>query len=165
MRLIELTEEAKKKEPDGTYAGINFDDETIKTFEKFVKDNDIPNPNKKWHTTLLYSRKYLPDYKPNEKYDSPLTGKPDKFVIWPSQEGDSNILVLVYKCPELVKRHNRLMDEHDATFDFDEYTPHVTFSYDAGDLKPASLPKFPKDIKIIGEYTEDLNLSWAEDNA
>jgi len=65
MRLIDLISE-DKKENKGSYAAIRFNKDTIDGIKKYIKENDIPNHTKfdKMHTTLLYSRKYLPEYKP-----------------------------------------------------------------------------------------------------
>lgn len=169
MRLIDLME---KKEQKGTYAGIRFADDTVKQLRKFAKDHNIPNrvPHKKFHTTVLYSRKYLPDYKPAGEYEEAMVGKPKAFEIWPSQPDDdgnkSHCLVLTYDCPALVKRHEDLMDEHKATYDFPDYKPHVTLSYDVGegyDLDKLKVSDID-DLKIANEYSEELNLDWAKNN-
>lgn len=169
MRLIDLIEE--KEEAKGSYAAVNFNKETIDGIKKYIKENDIPNHTKfdKMHTTLLYSRKYLPDYKPQGKLDKPMIGKGKGFEVWDSQPDDdghvAKCLVMCYDCPELVKRHKELMKEHGAAYDFDEYKPHITFSYDIGDLDHDELPKFSGKIEIVEEYGEDLEQDWATDNS
>lgn len=171
MKLAELLMEQDKP---GTYAGVHFDQETIDKIIKYVKDNRIPDPvpRGKLHTTLLYSRKHLPKYKAQGKLDTPLTGVPDELVVWETNgkernEPTSRCLILKYKCPALVKRHDTLMDLHDATYDFPDYIPHVTLSYDIGDMEIEDLPD-PKTIidklVIIEEYQESLNLSWAKEH-
>lgn len=168
MKLEELQESKKPKK--GTYAGVNFSDATIKAVHQYAVDNKIPKALKpeKYHTTVLYSRKYLPNYKPAGTFEKPLVGKFTGFDIWKSSpdknEDPTNCLVMEFDCPELTKRHNDLMDEHDATYDFDEYKTHITLSYDVGDLTVDSLPKFKDNIDIVSEYHEDLNLNWAEEN-
>lgn len=166
---MKLNEIATKK-PDGSYAGVKFSDKTNKAIAKYITDNKIPNSVQegKLHTTLLYSRKYLENYTPPGDLDKAMMGKPTRFEKWPSQpDEDGNVamcLVLCYDCDDLVNRHKSLMDEHNATYDFDEYKPHVTFSYDVGSLQCKDLPKFSNDIEIVNEYGEDLNLNWAKDN-
>jgi len=170
MKLIDLVEE-KDDSKKGTYAGVRFSKETIDGIKEYIKDNDIPNHTKfhKMHTTLLYSREYCPDYVPAGKFEEAMHGKPEEFEVWDSQPDDDDhvakCLVMRYTCPELVKRHKTLMDEHNATYDFDEYKPHVTFSYDIGDMKIKDLPKFKGKIELVEEYGEDLNLDWAKDNS
>lgn len=168
MKLTEILAEAKEKK--GTYAGTYFDNDTVTAVKKYIDDNNIPKPVSadKLHTTLLYSRKYLPDYEPAGEYDEPLEGKPLELVVWKTQGDENtepaNCLVLKYDCPELVARHKQLMKDHGATFDYDEYTPHITLSYDIGDMDINDLPDVKKAIPRIGvakEYGEDLKLDWA----
>ncbi len=158
-----------KVDKKGTYAGVRFSEGTKRAIEGYIKDNKIPNgivPSK-MHTTLLYSRKHLPDYNPTGKYDKPLIGTPTTFDVWKSSNEDGNdtsCLVLEYDCPELVKRHKFLMDEHEATYDYPKYKTHITLSYDIGDMNIKDLPKFTDDIEIESEYKEDLDLSWSQNN-
>ena len=167
MRLIDLFE---KKEKKGTYAGVHFSKKTIDAIKKYVKDNEIPNPLKadKLHSTVLYSKKYLPEFEAAGKLEEPLIGKPTKFEKWPSQpDSDGNVamcLVLKFDCEDLVKRHEFLMKQHGGTYDFDEFKPHITFSYDVADLQCKDLPVFSENIEIVEEYGEDLNLDWAKKN-
>ena len=166
-----LKEEATK----GSYAAVNFSKATVKRLVKFCVDNNIPNPLKphKFHTTLLYSRKYLPDYEAQGALDEPWVGKPFRFDVWktqPKKDGGepSRCLVLIYKCKELEARHKKLMSDHDATYDYDNYHSHVTLSYDIGTMKIAGLVDKIGDIgniEIVEEYGEDLQLDWSIDAA
>jgi len=167
MRLTEL----KNNKKPGTYAAVQFDDTTVEKLQEFMKNNNIPNKitPKKMHCTLLFSQKHLPNYKPLGKLDPPLEGKPSKFEVWqsqPDENGDkANCLILGFDCKDLVNRHLKLMDEHDATFDYDEFKPHVTLSYDIGDMKIDELPKGPDvvdKILINNEYGNDLDPNWAK---
>lgn len=157
MRLNEI-----KSNPDGTYAGVRFSPKTRDALSKYTTDNNIPHaldPNK-LHTTLLYSRRHLPNYQPAGRYDPLLSGTPTHLEKWPSQPDEngnvSMCLVLRYDCPELVDRHHDLMDNHEAIFDFSEFKPHITLSYDVGGLKCADLPPFEEELEIAEEYGEDL---------
>lgn len=155
MKLSDVIENENKL--PGSYAGVRFDKRTVNALEKYIKDNNIPNPNDNWHTTLLYSRKHLPHYKPDEKYKKPMVGTPMALEVWKSQSG-KNVLVVNYSCPTLYQRHHKLMQQHGATYDFDEYKPHVTLSYDVGDdFDVDGLPEFKRQLKIVGEYYEDLD--------
>lgn len=163
MKIEELLEKKEK----GTYAGAHFSQQTMDDVEKYIKNNKIPNPidAKKLHITILYSRKFLPDYKPAGEYEKPLGGKPVGFEVWKGTDKDgeknANCLVQKFDCPELHKRHKELMDEHDATYDYDEYKTHFTLSYDIGDFDISDLPPYDGEIKIVDEYGEDLDLDWA----
>lgn len=167
--LFEKKEETTEKTEPGTYAAVRFDKATTDAIEEYLKENEIPNPLpvEKMHTTVLYSRKYCPDYKPAGKIDPAWTGKPTGFDVWESRgklrdEEPKHCLVLEYDCEQLKARHEELMEEHEATYDFPKYKMHITFSYDIGDMDADKLPKFTHDIKIVSEYGEDLDLDWAK---
>ena len=166
MKLKDIIMEQEQK---GTYAGVKFSPATIHRLKAYIKDNNIPNPlrSNKLHTTLLYSRKYLPDYKPAGAYASPMVGTPTKLDVWKTKPDDestpANCLVLEYDCDDLTARHKLLMEEYDATFDYPEYRPHITLSYDIGDIDYKILPDVSTigPIEIVEEYSEDLDFNWA----
>lgn len=170
MKVQELFE---KQEPTkGTYAAVKFDKSTTDALAKYISDNKIPNPIKteKMHCTVLYSRKYCPDYEPLGEIDPPWIGKPDKLEVWESKgklrdEAPTRCLVMKFTCEELNARHKELMDEHDATYDFPEYKTHITLSYDIGDMDEDELPSIKDaidEIKVVSEYGEDLESDWAK---
>lgn len=168
MMLAEILNE--KQEAKGTYAAVSFSTETKDALLKYISDNDIPTPvpGSKLHTTLLYSRKFLSDYEPAGKIDPPLIGKPGEFEAWETNGENSpktRCLVLKFKCPELEARHEELMSEHQATFDYPEYKTHITLSYDIGDMDIDDLPSitdYLKEIEIVDEYGENLDTNWAK---
>ena len=164
--------EKKEEQSKGTYAGVRFSEDTVNQIKTFMEENEIPQPipDEKMHTTLLYSRKHLPDYKAHGDYKQMMVGEPTEFDLWESQPDEdgnkSNCLVLQYDCEPLLERHKSLMDEHGGTFDFDEFKPHVTLSYNVGDLDLSNLnPSNIGPINVISEYQEDLNMDWAKSNA
>jgi len=173
MKLFDIILEKKKEkvEEKGTYAGVRFDDDTTKRIKTYAVDNKIPDrlESRKLHTTLLYSKKNLPDYVAPGDIEEPLVGKPTGFDVWESQPDDdgvkSNCLILLYDCSELVERHKDLMSQHEAEYDYDEYKPHVTLSYNIGDLDVSKLnAEDIGDINITTEYQEELNIGWAKEN-
>lgn len=167
MKLYEIASTKAK----GTYAGVRFDQATKDAVNAFIEAAQLPNATKidKLHSTLLYSRKFLPEYEPLGEINPPLVGKPTEFVVWETTPEDPNdpkarCLVLKYECPDLVERHQLLMKQHEATYDYDEFIPHLTFSYDIGDIDVETLPKFSDyidAINIVEEYHEPLDLDWA----
>jgi len=171
MKWSDLYEKEQTEETRGTYAAVKFDKATVDALQDYIHENNIPNgvaPGK-MHTTLLYSRKYCPDYTAQGKISPPWIGTPSELDVWPTKgknrdEPEKRCLVLKYKCTELSDRHKSLMDEHNASYDFPDYLPHITLSYDIGDLDEKELPdvtKFLGEIKIVDEYGEDLDLDWA----
>jgi len=87
MKLTEITDNEDKP---GTYAGVRFGANTLATVERFIEEHEIPNALevKDFHSTLLFSRKHLPNYKPKGKYDVPLEGVFTEFDVWESQADD-----------------------------------------------------------------------------
>jgi len=165
MKLFEISSEKRK----GTYAGMRFCQETKKNLKELTNQFEVPEPLdvKEYHTTLLYSEKFLPEYKAQGKLDNPYDGTPVKCESWETQEGN-NALVMTFKSPELSKRHSYLMKEHKATWGYPTFKPHVTLSYDCGDFCVKEINKYLKDapfsINMVKEYHEDLNLDWAKEN-
>jgi len=160
MKKIEELVNFIKSFTKGTYAGVRFDEQTQNILFQYAIDNKIPNPVSKedYHTTLLYSRKYLPNYKGAGKID--MYGTPAKLEIWKNSNAliKTSVLVLRFESSELSKRHNFLMGEHHATYDFPTYIPHITLSYNVGDLDISTLPKVPlTEIHMVEEYSSDLN--------
>lgn len=154
----------KKADKKGTYAALKFSADTVKMLEKYMVKHDIPKPvgGSSLHSTLLYSRKYLLDYEPIGKLDETWTGKFTKFSIFPSNPKNggntSNNLVLEYGCKPQSERFNELMDSHDATYDFDEYKPHITLSTDVGDFDYKKLPKILEPLEIVEEYSKKIKI-------
>jgi len=165
-----ITSDFKKEK--GTYAGLHFSADTIDKLINYSKENNIPNAvsEDEYHSTLLYSRKFLPEYEPQGELATPLSATPTKLEIWESpanafKDDVTNCLILKMDCPEQVSRFNELMDTHDATYDFDEYKPHTTLSYDVGDLNLESLSDVTAigPLDIVEEYSEELNLDKTYD--
>lgn len=161
MNFTEWLSENKR----GTYVGLKFDSDSTMFLKSFMIENSIPNrvPSDKLHVTLLYSRKYLPDFKARGKIE-PINIKPLEFNVWDSNgENDTKTkcLVLKFESKELKDLHNEYMDEYKATFDYPEYQPHVTLSYNIEnyDARELTLPK--RTLQLDYEYKELLNLNWA----
>lgn len=168
MRLIDLFEE-KRKQQKGTYAGVNYSPETIEHIQTFLKKYKVPNPvaPEKIHTTVLYSRKFLPDFEPRGMLEEPMEAKFMGYHVWKTSPTDKttepwNCLIMKINCPELKDLHEKYMKEHEATYDYDKYDPHITLSYNIGNFNIDNLPKFDFPLEIVEEYSEDLNLNWAE---
>jgi hypothetical protein len=146
--------------PAGTYVGTVFDNNTKKELRQLMIDLKIPNrtPSKRLHSTIIYSKKHIPDFETTtEGY--PKTATCRKFHIFDTRDGN-RALVLILDCQSLVDRHNEIMQNSDATYDFPRYIPHITLSYDCADFDPESYKGTFPSIVITGEYAEDLKLDW-----
>lgn len=162
MKLKHLLEKQNEK---GLYAAVKFSNETIDNIMNYCNDSNIPNvlDPSDLHSTLCYSRKPVPDFKPVFPLEE--TGKPKSFEIWDSpanafKKEATRCLVLKYDSAYMVSRFNEIQDMG-ATYDYDEYKPHVTLSYDVGDdftLDTLSPPSNIGELQIVGEYSEELDL-------
>lgn len=162
--LKTLLESDQNEEQKGTFVGVKLSNDSEKRVKLLIEEGNIPNPIdiKDLHITVAYSRKYLPDFEARGKLEEPITAKVTGLDIFPSQDTDKKALVLRLKSPKLTYRHNQIRKKHGATFDFSEYKPHLTLSYDAGDydISDVEPTEFVKELEIDTEYMEDLNLDW-----
>lgn len=162
MRLSQIVTEKKQSPKKGTYVGVRLSKESIEKVLGIIKKLDVPEPVKEseMHLTVIFSRKHLPDFKPRGKLDEPIKIKAKKLDIFPSGDGDSNVLVIIMDAPDLINRHEEIMDEHKATYDFPEFIPHMTLSYNCGDFdyKKHNMGDLLGSLEIDREYEEELEL-------
>ena len=144
------------KQSDGTYVSMRV--KNSEEFSEWFKSQGIDVvPTEELHTTIAFSRK-------------PFTIVPsaNEITVTPSQLksieplGDDGAIVLKMECEELQNRFNDCM-EAGATYDYDDYIPHITITYNVEglDLSNISKPNFP--IVLHKETVEALNLNWKED--
>lgn len=85
---------------------------------------------------------------------------------WLSQLGKGNALVMFFDSPEMQQRHQDAKAAG-ASWDFQSYQPHVTLSYDTGDVDAHSYgmtkaPDLP--IKLGPENFAASNDDWTKEN-
>lgn len=165
MLLQQLFEKATPA--TGTYAAVTFSESTVESLVELQESLKVPNPldSVDFHSTLLYSKVPLPNYIPKGDLTPVVTSDTEDFTlqVWPSG-GDKNVLVLTYPCTWLSDRWEFLMEEHNATWDFPDFTPHITLSYDVGEWKPdKQIVHFAshKPIVIVNEYSSPLDEDWS----
>lgn len=146
----------------GTYVGVKYTDKSAKAFIEQMKALAVPNviPIDKVHTTLMYSRVAVPaEIQTDVNYAIPNQKViPDVFLTSTGKRA----LVLKLDDSWLPKRHTDLYNENpEATYDYDDYIPHVTASYDIGDwVVPFDEIVLDTPLVISGEYVEELDLDW-----
>ncbi len=150
MKIFEIEEKAKP-----LYIGVRFDEDTQNKIMEFIKKEGIKKPISKddIHLTLIYSKKPVTGYVAPK--DIEYTGTFKEFKLL----GDDNdCLVIVLNSEDFVDRQKELMDDLGASFDYDEYTPHITLSYDAKDFDMTK-SSFFKDFEFVAieEYGEDID--------
>lgn len=152
----------------GTFVGMHISKGSKEALVRACKKMNVPNRIRrdKMHITVIYSRKHLPEFKAVGTFEKPIEVGVDKLEIFPTQDGTSNVLVVRLNAPELVKRHKEIMKDHKATYDFDEYKPHITLSYNVGefDVNAVDVAENMDDptLSVVSEYQEDLDLNWAK---
>lgn len=109
------------------------------------------------HVTVIYSRKHCPKMIVNS--ETKYVAQFDKYDIFSGSNGE-NVLVARLKTQAVELLHRNLMRQHEATYDFPEYHPHITLSYKYTDNSVLGLTPINFPI-ILGEaYVEDLDEDW-----
>ncbi|CAM0099488.1 RNA ligase [Vibrio phage K567] len=143
-------------EGQGTYVGIKLDESSKQELVRLQTSLRLANPldPDKFHVTVLYSRNQIDV----PAVDTTFVATIEYIDCWKTQDG-KHAVVAKMKCPELVARHEDLISIG-GTHDYPDYTPHVTLSYD-----DAITPLFVEaEVRLVDEYVEPLDLSWAENN-
>lgn len=152
---------ANHDQSSGLYVAAYFDDETNQRIAKYLSDNNIPNPIKSpgFHTTIVYSKVPVDNFEPNHSIDLNVDTKDSTIEGWDTPSG-KRCLVWHYESTYLQVRFAEAMDAG-ATYDYDEYKPHISLSYDIGpdfDVTKLPVPDFP--IYLMGEYSEPIELEY-----
>jgi 2'-5' RNA ligase len=154
---------AEKYGSTGTYAALRFDEPSVERIAQYVKDNAIPNPLEanKLHVTLMYSRVECIGFKSPGKLPEPFIVRVKGFDVWKNGNGEGYALVVKLDAPEVVERHKQLMKQYKASYDFPEYQPHFTISYNVPDeFDTKTLAPFDGTLSLNFEFSEDLDTDW-----
>lgn len=144
------------------YVDVEPDEDTKRALHRLQARFKLPNPlnTQKMHCTLIYSRMpcKTPKIFPNRVFNAEF----EKFDVFEQRNG-KKCLVLKLKSPDLLKRHQALMDEMEASYDFDDYLPHITLSYDIEDFDIEQLKRADliEDIFFSGEKVIVLDKDYA----
>lgn len=139
---------------NGVYAAAKFTEDTLDRLVELQNKLQLINPTAKedLHSTILYSRLYVP-FKP-ELFEVKLCDSGHLEIF---ETGDKNrALVLVLDSDYMTYRHD-IGIALGATHDYDSYNPHITLSYDIKSLQFNTNEKIDIDIVRSYEYVEPLN--------
>jgi uncharacterized protein len=75
--------------------------------------------------------------------------------------GDKGAVVLLFSASELSWRHEEIK-RAGASFDYDQYQPHITISYDAGDLDLSTVEPYRGQIVLGPEIFEEVKEDWEQ---
>lgn len=151
-----------ESEHKGTYVGVRFNRASAKALTKQCRDLGIPNVinSEKLHSTLIYSRNQLTEFSPHGKMNHTVQGAVIPHVF--ETQSGKRAMVLKLTDPWFESRHKEIMTNHpEATYDYPDYQPHITVSYDIGDYVIPSTFVIGTPLILTEEYEEDLNLDWA----
>lgn len=145
----------------GTYVGLRVLNPTNDLLYKHCKEAGIPVKQSMFddrlHTTVIYSRKHCPEVTVDTKrrHIAKFAG----YDIFTGKKGE-HVLVMRLNAPSVSEKHERIMAEHGATYDFPQFHPHITLSYNYSDNSVMGIPPFKHDIILGLAYVEDLDLNW-----
>lgn len=156
MKLMELKQDKKPM-----FVGVRLDGPSTHEIMKLTKGIDNRTSLGDVHITVAYSKKPIA-LKALGKLEPPVSVKAKHYSIFKTQTGE-NCLVLEVESQGLIDRHNEIMNDYGASYDFPEYKPHVTLSYDCGigfDIN--KLPKIEDipELFAVQEYASELELDW-----
>jgi hypothetical protein len=113
------------------------------------------------HVTLAFSKTPVEWAKVLDKGGDHLTqdGGSEGRSIEPL--GDKGAIVLRFESPALTERWQQILDAG-ASWDHDGFRPHVTITYDAGDLDLSKVTPYDGLIELGGEVRAEVDGDWAD---
>lgn len=114
------------------------------------------------HVTIVYSKKAVDWIKVGEDNWSTTDDKGNMLI----KEGGprvmekfgDNALVLAFASSDLSFRHNSAEYRAGCTWDYDDYTPHITITYKAGAVDVLHMPTYTGKIILGPEQFEEVKL-------
>lgn len=146
---------------NGNYFGAKPSEETLESIESLMKKLKISKPIglEDIHVTLMYSEdKGNPMIPPSS--DLEYKASASKFALFGPNK---DCLVIKLDSDDLKNRHNQLL-AHGFIHSYDEYSPHITLSYNyEGDLPSSDLLKDLGELVFGNEYVMAIDDSWSDD--
>lgn len=115
------------------------------------------------HVTVLYSRAPVDWMRMGESWNSNAKGE---ITVQPGGAriveplGDKGAIVLLFNSSELSWRHRSMVDAG-ASHDWDDYQPHVTITYNGGELDMSKVEPYRGKLVFGPEIFEELNTDWS----
>ena len=135
---------------DGVYVAVKWDTKAMEQLAEYFHDKiPEPFPAKDMHTTLACSRTYFTHKLSNDVFIAEI----DKLHIFKNEKLGHTALVILLKSDSLSKRHEVIHQDENASYDFDEYKPHITLSYDVSSMSEEDL-KYILSIEFLSKLKE-----------
>ncbi|QJT71868.1 hypothetical protein TH1_186 [Shewanella phage Thanatos-1] len=142
---------------NGTYAAVKFSDRCVADIVAIQESLNLAYPVSpdKLHSTVVYSKGKEIPFVPLSVEKILAT----KAWLEVFNTHDSNVLVLRFDSEYLQSRHDygTILG---ANYDFDEYLPHITLSYDVGAVTYEGV--YDINIEMNYEYTEAIHKPLTE---
>jgi hypothetical protein len=115
------------------------------------------------HVTVAYSRKPLDWMKVGESWSSDRDGK---LSVAPGgarliEKFGEGAIVLLFNSSELAWRHVSII-EAGASWDWPEYQPHITFTYDPGSVDLSKVEPYRGAIELGPEIFAEVVENWQD---
>lgn len=115
-------------------------------------------PAEELHVTIVFSREPMDWTAAGDNFDQ-LRFEGGPRTVAPL--GDKGAVVLKFEAAELQTRWQEFRDAG-ASWDFPGYQPHVSITYDGGDIDLAGVEPYAGPIELGPEIFEPLDDDWAE---
>jgi hypothetical protein len=120
-------------------------------------------PAAELHVTVVFSKTPIDWMKVGDTWGTEANGN---LVVKPGgprlveKLGDKGAVVLLFGSSELSWRHEAIKRDAGASWDFDSYQPHVTITYDGGDLDLSKVEPYRGEIVFGPEIFEEVVNDW-----
>lgn len=152
---IDSKEVTKAEKSLYIYRSVENADEIIEWAKAQGFETTIPA--KDMHVTIAFSKKSV-------EWDKIIAKQTkvniDGGVRKVEKLGEEGAVVLSFNSSILKSRWNEIL-KSGATWDYDEYSPHVTISYKAGDIDLGSIEPYDGAIVLGKEVKEKVDEEWA----
>jgi hypothetical protein len=122
---------------------------------------------KDMHVTVAYSKKEI-DWTDLKAEKNEVSSKVDKNHPAKTKREikafgeDKKAIVLTFRCPEIEERWKQFREDFGASWDFDDYHPHISITYnglpkgvDLKDIEP-----YEGDLKFGDEHVQEVDTGW-----
>ena len=118
-------------------------------FKTTLKASDL-------HVTLAYSEAPVDWFEVGAAWEDEIIVKGGPRML---QRFDGGAVVIEFAYRSLNWRHEQIV-EAGASWKWDEYRPHITISFNAGDVDVENLPAYEGDIKLGPEIFRQIDPNW-----
>lgn len=139
----------------GTYVGVKWSNTSGKNIREYFEVHGIPNMLKddEYHSTLAYSKVEFNHDTSNKSFKAFTK----KLHIFEDRRTKKKVLVILLDSNDLTNRHKEIYKNNSkATYDFDEYIPHITLSDDVSEMKEKDLEYLTSDSFGDNELQEQF---------